>query len=204
MRSNENQDVRPAGRSLGGGARFALFGEMLLTGAVLAVVSLPVVTAVPALAGGGLHLRRHLEGLDDSTGELLRHIARALRELWPVGVAVPALLLLLGFDWWLVSTGALPGGTAVGVVVAVVTAAICVVTLRFVGGWLPGAAAGRAIREAARRCTADVAGSVLLIAAVGVAVTVVWMLRPMLLVVPGLLALAAVAVENRRRTWVRP
>ena len=195
---------RPPGSRLGGRAAFGLFAEMLLTGAVLAVVSVPLVTAVPAIAAGACHLRRHLEGWPDSVGDLVRLVGAAIRQLWPVGVAVPVLLLLVGFDLWLVSTGALPGATVVGVVVGVVAAGAVVVVLRLAGAWYPGARPGPAVREAAHRCVQDLTGSVLLLAALGVVATVVWMFRPLLLVAPGLLAFAAVAVEHRRTSGPRP
>ena len=48
-----------------GSPKFALFGETMLAGLVVALCSLPVVTAVPAIAAGARHLRRHNEGYSD-------------------------------------------------------------------------------------------------------------------------------------------
>lgn len=179
------------------GARLALFGEVVLTGAVLAVLSVPVVTAVPALAAGTLHLGRHVDGRADGVADLLRTTGRAVRELWALGLAVPAVLAVLGLDLWLVRTGALPGGALVGVVTVLVLAAVVVVTLRFVGSWRPGAPVVAGVRAAARRATQDPTGSTLLVAAVTMVVVVIWMLLPLVLIAPGLLALAALAVERR-------
>lgn len=180
------------------GARVALLSEVLLTGAVLAVVSIPVVTAVPALAAGAEHLRRHVDHRGDSLGDLVRGVARAVRELWPLGLGVPAVLAVVGLDLWLVRTGALPGGTVVGVVTGVLAVALVIVVLRFVGAWRPGTAVREGLRGAAWRSVEDLPGSALLLAGAGVVAVVVWMLLPLLLVAPGLLALAALAVEHRR------
>ena len=179
------------------GARLALFGEVVLTGAVLAVLSVPVVTAVPALAAGALHLGRHVDGWADGVADLLRAAARAVRDLWVLGVAVPVTLALLGLDLWLVRTGALPGGALVGVVTGFVSAVVVVVTLRFAGSWRPGEPVVAGVRAAARRGAQDLTGSTLLVAAVTMVVVVVWMLLPLVLIAPGLLALAALAVERR-------
>lgn len=179
------------------GARLALFGEVVLTGAVLAVLSVPVVTAVPALAAGTLHLGRHVDGRADGVADLIRGTGRALRELWAPGLAVPVVLAVLGLDLWLVRTGALPGGAVVGVVTVLVLALVVVVTLRFVGSWRPGSAVVAGVRAAARRAVADPSGSTLLVAAVTMVVVLIWMLQPLVLIAPGLLALAALAVERR-------
>jgi hypothetical protein len=205
MNADERQDPaeREVGRPLRGAARIALFAEVLLTGGVLAILSIPVVTVVPALAGGAVHLRRHLDGRPDSLRDLLRHVGVALRALWPLGLVVPALLLLLAFDLWLVGTGALPGGAVVGVGVAVVAAAVVVLVLRLAATWAAGSPVGRSVREAGRVSAADLSGSLLLLAAVAVVGVVVWMFVPFLFVAPGLLAFAAVAVEQRRTSWRR-
>ncbi|NCT91243.1 hypothetical protein GXB85_09810 [Cellulomonas sp. APG4] len=196
--THADDDVVPAQPAPRRGAAVGLLAEVLLSGAVLAVASIPVVTAVPALAAGAGHLRAHLAGETDSIGGLLRRLVTALRGLWAVGLAVPALLLVLAFDAWLAATGALPGGPVVSGVCALVAVAAVVVPLRLAGTWRPGVAARSAIGEAVRACLRDPVGTVLLAAAVGVVAVVVWMLVPLVLIAPGLLALAALGVEERR------
>lgn len=203
-------DARPEGATPEGatpavrrGAAFALLAEVLLSGAVLAVASIPLVTAVPALAAGAGHLRAHLTGDTDSIGGLLRRLVVAQRGLWAVGLAVPALLLVLAFDAWLAATGALPGGPVVTGVCAAVASAALVLPLRLAGTWRPGRGARAAVTEAARVSLRDPVGTLLLVAAVGVVAVVVWMLVPLVLIAPGLLALAAVGVEERRARLAR-
>jgi hypothetical protein len=186
------------GQTVNGTTRFALFGEVLLVGAVVLVLSLPIVTAVPALAVGVRHLRRFLAGEADSAGRLLRDVLPALRDLWPLGLLAPAALLLLGYNLWFAGTGLSSGGQVVGVVSAAVGAALVVVVLRAAGTWVPGQQQWwRPLRAAARRARLDLGGSILLLAAVVMCGVLVWMLTPLLLIVGGLLVLAMLAVENR-------
>jgi hypothetical protein len=185
------------GQTVNGTTRFALFGEVLLTGAVVLVLSIPVVTAVPALAVGVRHLRRFLAGEGDSAGRLLGDIVPALRDLWPLGLLAPAALWLLGYNLWFAGTGLSSGGQVVGVVSAAVAAALVVVVLRAAGTWVPGEHWWHPLRAAARRARFDLGGSVLLLAAVVMCGVLVWMLAPLVLIVGGLLALAMLAVENR-------
>lgn len=197
--------ARPGAHPAAGrGAAFALLAEVLLSGAVLAVASIPLVTAVPALAAGAGHLRAHLAGGTDSIGGLLRRLVAALRGLWVVGLAVPALLLVLAFDAWLAATGVLPGGPVVTGVCAAVATATLVLPLRLAGTWRHGSGVRAAVIEAARVSLRDPVGTLLLMAAVGVVAVVVWMLVPLVLIAPGLLALAAVGVEERRARLARP
>lgn len=186
------------GSTVNGTTRFALFGEVLLVGAVVLVLSVPVVTTVPALAVGVRHLRRFVAGEADSAGRLLSDVVPALRDLWPLGLLAPAALMLLGYNLWFAGTGLSSGGQVVGVVSAGVGAAVVVVVLRVPGTWVPGQHWWHPLRAAARRARHDLSGSVLLLAAVGMCGVLVWMLTPLVLIVGGLLALAMLAVENRR------
>jgi len=180
-----------------GTTRFALFGEVLLVGVIVGVLSLPVVTMVPALTVGVRHLRRHLVGEADSTRRLLRDLPPAVRDLWPLGLLTPVALALFAFNVWLGRTDLAPGGRMVGAVSAVVGVVVVVVVLRVAGTWEPGQRWWPAVRVAGRRARQDLAGSFLLIAAVVTCGVLVWMLTPLVLVVGGLLAFAMLAVEYR-------
>jgi hypothetical protein len=201
MRTRQRDDVagQPgrSGRSGRFWGSFSLFAEAALTGFVVAVASIPVVTAVPALAAGATHLRRHLRGQPDSVGDLVRGLAPALRSLWPVGVLVPLLLFVLRFNVLLAGTGALPGGSVVAVVSWVLLVLVAVVALRTAGAWTATVPWTRQVTDAARRTVDDPAGTALLVAALGMSAVFVWMLPPMLLLVGGLLALAALSVTAR-------
>jgi hypothetical protein len=183
----------------GGTTRLSLLGEVLVVGVVVLLASIPLVTAVPALAAGVLHLRRHLSGEPDSARDLVRGLGPAVRDLWALGVGLPAVLFVLGYNLWLAQSGVLPGGTLVAATSLVVAAAVIVVALRAAATWFPGRGGRDAVRAAARRAGRDLTGSALLAASVAVCAVLVWMLVALVLVVGGLLALAMLAVEHR---WV--
>ncbi|WP_182112236.1 hypothetical protein [Actinotalea sp. JY-7876] len=181
-----------------GSSRLELISEVLVVGAVVAVLSLPVVTAVPALAAGARRVRRGADGFaEPPVRTVVRDTGRALRDWWALALGVPLLVLLVAIDVVLARSGALPGGTAVLVVVAAVAAVGAVVVLRACGTWEPGTRPGPALREAARVSGADLVGSALLLSAAIASGVLVWMLLPLAIVAGGLLALATVSVERR-------
>ncbi|AEE47436.1 hypothetical protein [Cellulomonas fimi] len=188
---------RPDDRALLGGGRVGLFGEALTVGLAVSVLSLPVVTALPALAAGVAHVRRHLSGRPDTLRDLWDDFRAACRGVWLVAVGSVALLLLLAFNYSLAGTGVLPGGTGVRVVSAAAAVSLLVALLRAAAGWAPGASWRIVLRDASRRTGDDLAGSGLLVLALALCGVIVWMLPPLVVVVPGLLALATVAVEHR-------
>jgi len=190
----------PRGPLVGGTTRFALFGEILLVGVVVAVASIPLVTVVPAVAAGVLHLRRHLSGAPDGLRDLLGAFVSAVRDLWLPGVLLPVLLALLGLNVWLAGSGALVGSGVVTWVSVAVGVVAVVVALRTAGTWSPGRGGVAAVRTAARRTVADPTGSALLVVAVVLCAVLVWMLVALLIVVGGLVAMAVLAVEHR---WAR-
>ncbi|WP_402462483.1 Poxvirus protein I5 [Isoptericola aurantiacus] len=206
-------DGRQASRSAGRGASGSLlrslhlFAEVAITGVLIAIGSLPVVTSVPALAAGVAHLRRDVSGRPTSVRRFAAEWWAATRDLWPLGLGLAALAVLLVGDWQLATSGVLPGGQIVALVVALCAAAACAVVLRAAGAWSDDDGEPATERQAravlavaSERASADVSGSVLLVSAVVMAAVLVWMLVPLALVVGGLLALAVVGVEVRRRT----
>lgn len=190
----------PRGGLLGGTTRLQLLGEVGIVGVIVMVLSLPVVTAVPAVAAGALHLRRHLSGEPDSYRLLLRGFGRAVRELWALALLLPVVLGLTGWNLWLAWSGALPGGALIGAVSLAVGVTAVLVSLRTAGTWHPGSGGVVAVRAAAHRAGRDLTGSLLLLVAVALCVVLVWMLEAFVLLVGGLLAMAAVSVEHRWAT----
>ncbi|WP_337059889.1 hypothetical protein [Kineococcus sp. G2] len=176
---------------------FELFAETLLTGVVVGVLAAPLVTALPAVAGGAEHLRRHRNGESSGVRVLLRTARAALRGSWGVSAALVAALLLLGFNAVLAG-GPLPGGDVLLVATAVLAVGVLVVAVRAAGSWRPGASWPRLVRTAARTCAADPAGSALLASAVAFVGVLAWMLPPLALPGAGIVVLGLVAVEARR------
>jgi hypothetical protein len=174
----------------------ALLGEVLLVGVLLAVAALPVLTLLPALGAACALLRGYVE---EGRTPTARHFARLL---WrgvtsPVAILAPAALLCLaGLDTLALLAG-LPGGTVVGPPIGLLLLAIGVAGLRAAAAWRPDRGWSEALRTGAARVTADPAGSVLLAGALVAAALIAAQVPVFLLVLPGLLVLAVVAVDNR-------
>lgn len=206
----DEPDERPErDRRVAGESRFALLGETLLTGLLVLVGSLPVVTLPAALAAGIAHLRRHLGGYDSSLRTFVRDWLAAVRGLWMLGVFLVAAVVVVVLNTGLTTSGALPGASAVRWVTWAAAACAAVVLVRAVAAWsddaapdsvvTPGTGTVRVLlAHGAARTRDDVAGSALLVGALAMCVVLVWMLPPLVLVTGGLLSLAAVAVETRR------
>lgn len=189
-------DDRPTASGSGG---FGLFGEMLVTGVLVAAFSLPVVTFLPALAAGTSHLRRHLSGEVESVRAFAADFGAAVRIMWPLALGSAVVLGLLTANIVLLSGGDVPGGGPLATVMAVLAVAVAVVCLRSCVLWTPAASSSAdLLRAALRRAGSDLRGSALLVVAIGACLVLAWMLVPLLVVVPGLLALALVAVEDRQ------
>ncbi|MFI9464357.1 hypothetical protein [Streptomyces xiamenensis] len=183
----------------GGGVRagLTLFGEVVITGVLVAVLTAPLITALPALAAGIAHLRRQLTGDSVRMADVWADFTAACRALWPLALAFPAAALLLLWNLSLAQTGLLPGGAGVRLVSMAALAAWAVLLLRTAAAWHRDATAGGAVREAAVAAREDLTGSLLLALAAVMCVVFVWMLLPMILLAGGLLALAALAVQYR-------
>ena len=68
----------------------ALFAEVVWVGLLVALCSLPVVTALPAAAAGAARLRRHIAGEDDALNGFVRDLGSALRRGWLAGALAAA------------------------------------------------------------------------------------------------------------------
>jgi hypothetical protein len=195
--------AQPAGgQRVAGESRFALLGETLLTGLLVLVGSLPVVTLPAALAAGSAHLRRHLGGYDTSVRTFARDWSAAARSLWVLGALLPLAAGAVVLNTGLTASGALPGASVVRWVTWGAAACVAVVLVRAAAAWSddeqgPGGA-WALVSRGALRARGDLSGSALVLAALVMCVVLVWMLTPLVLVTGGLLSLAAVAVETRR------
>ncbi|MBO9555247.1 MAG: hypothetical protein J7523_11740 [Cellulomonas sp.] len=174
-----------------------MLGASLVVGLGVSVLSLPVVTALPATAAGVAHLRRDLDGRAGTLADLWAEFRAACRGVWVVSLASVLLLAVLLLNLRAARSGALPGGTGVRVFSGVMAVTLLVVLLRAAAGWTAGASWKDVLRDAGRRTGDDLTGSFLLVVALGLCAVVVWVLTPLVVLVPGLLSLAVVAVERR-------
>ncbi|WP_022887357.1 hypothetical protein [Glaciibacter superstes] len=188
------------GRWPGASAKFALFGEVLYTGVLVSVLSVPLVTIPLAAAVGTRHLRRHLRGEESGIGLVGRDLKRGILGSLVIGFIMVAIIAALLVDLALATDGIIPGAALVGVVgwVGLVLVAVALLTAARLWapetGWLP------AIRSCVDVWRQDVAGLGYLLAAVLVVAVFSWQLLP--LIVPGIgcLILALLAIPERRRT----
>jgi hypothetical protein len=182
--------------------KFALFSETMLTGVLVLVLSLPIVTMPAAYAAGIAHIGNHLQGRDDSVRAFWATFRAALPGSWKLGATTAAAAVVVVLNLLLTVTGQLPGRAVVLPVTLLLAAAGAVLLLRTAAEWseVPerGAAGWRESLETAKSLSLrDWTGSLLLVAALFMTVVFVWMLQALLLIVPGALVLAAAAVRIR-------
>ncbi|MEV8180470.1 Poxvirus protein I5 [Specibacter sp. NPDC078692] len=201
--------------------KFALLSETLLLGVCLFVLALPVVTAPAAFAAGSAHMERHISGRSDSVASLWADFRAALPGSWRFGLVALAAGVVAGINALLAGSEQLPGGTPVLVATVALVAGLAVVLLRTAALWQFEQEAAQvrskdvrtkdvpatdvpakdvwsgAWAQAKVDAAGDVSGSVLLLAAMAMAVTFVWMLPPLVFIVPGALVLAVVGVRYR-------
>ncbi|MGW4064014.1 DUF624 domain-containing protein [Amycolatopsis sp. NPDC004747] len=186
------------------------FSDCLLAGLLVALASVPVVTAAPALVAGCRVLDRTRHGVGSPLWTTFwAGFRSAARGGVGFGLGCVAAVVLFAVDLEVVAS--MPGAEVLrpalwvlavaGVVVAVRT---CEVVATGAPGGSTGSGAGRVpvwrrgFATAARETAAGPKNALLLAAAVGLAVLLVWMLPVLALVVAGPLALAAVATGGRR------
>ena len=178
--------------------RFALFGEVLWVGALMAIVSIPVVTWPAAVAAGSSHLRRFVHAEATPVSEFFRDTVRALPGALGVGAATTALGVLVGLDVALAAGGALPGGVAVAFLVGAVGAAALVLAVVAASLWSPGTPWKSLLRISPRVVRADLSGTAYTVVALALGAVIAWQFLPLGIPVLGMLAFALVAIGERR------
>lgn len=184
------------------GARFELFADVLALGLATTAASLPLITFPAALSTAcSLLTRRRLYAEPCTAGRFFAVLGNRLarRGEWAAGAVAVAFAALVAADAGLASAG-LPGAEPFALALAVVGSAAAVVGLRACAqrsheqlpGWLPAVQAG------AERTVKDLPGSGLVLLALLTAAVCAWALLPVVLLLPGPLALALTAVELRR------
>lgn len=201
-----NDRGRPdrGGRAVLGQGVFGVFGEMLVVGLVVSALALPLATLLPGLAAGSAHLGRAMSDRPSTMRDLAADVWLAIRGGWLYGLAVAALLTVLGWNVAVGLAGVIPGGTAIAAISAAMALAVVVVAGRSAAMWRPGAHWPRLIREAAEATRSDPAGSMLIAVALGVCAVVTWMYAPLALIAPGMFCFAATVVERRRHAAGQP
>ena len=181
----------------GATAKFALLGEVLWVGILMAVACLPLVTWPAAFAAGASHLRRFLRGESSTVARFVDDVRRATPG--GVGVGVGSLLLggLVALDLRIAADGALPGAAGIAVVLSAAAVVAAVLILTAAASWRPGLRWRGLLSEAPRLLARAPFVAVMTAVALGLAVVITW--QYLLLLVPalGVLTFAVVAIHER-------
>jgi len=195
--------IGPAGeeptRLAGATNRFALFGEVLVVGALVTVASIPLVTVPLALALGSRHLRRYVRAEDTSASAVLAELRRGLLPSLVVGLVVVLLTALLVLDLALAVDRVLPGAEVVLVLGVLGALALALAVLTGASRWDPATGWRAALRAVPAAVRDDPGGAVYLLVAAAFVGVVTWQLPPLVLPGLGLLVFAMVAVPERPR-----
>jgi hypothetical protein len=179
------------------GGRLALFGDCLLAGLLVALASLPVLTAYPALVAGCAVVRgRVRDDVPVGPVRFVRALCAVLRSGWHAVALPPAVLALVLADGPVLAAG-VPGAAPVAVLVGLGACLAAVFGLRCAAQWRPGLRWRAVARAAAGRFSSDAGGDLLLGLAAGVTIGIALLVPVTGLVLGGVLALAAVAVDER-------
>ena len=173
-----------------------LLAEVLLIGVLVCLTSLLVITALASAAAGACLLRDLVSA--DQTPTVRRYfllLGKALRD--PLAVLAPTGLLAVGTLDTLAVLGGLPGGRLFGMILAAALAGLIVAGLRAAATWHPESSWRTVLSAAADDTIRDWPGSLMIAAAVLVMALVVSQAPAFVLIAPGLLVLAAVAVVLR-------
>jgi len=173
-----------------------LLAEVLFVGLLVCVASVFVVTALAAAAAGSVLVT---ELAAEARTPTVRRFARLFRAAVadPVAVLAPVGLLVVGAVDVVAVLGGLPGGRVFGAVLGLVLAALLAAGLRGAADWRPGRHWPAVLAAAGREATLDWRGSLGLVVAIVVVAVVVGQAPAFVVVAPGLLVLAAVAVGAR-------
>jgi hypothetical protein len=175
----------------------ALPAEVLLIGVLVCAASLPVVTSLAATGAGAVLLRELVEAERTPTvRRFLTLLATSLRQ--PPALLAPLLAAAVAVLDALALSAGLPGGAVLGPVVAAALALLLLTGTRASALWRPNRAWRQVLAEAAATMPRDWQGSLMLAGALLVTALVALQVPAFALITPGLLVMAALAVEQRR------
>jgi hypothetical protein len=170
----------------------SLAAEVLLVGVLVCLTALPVLTSLAAATAGAVLVRDLVrEGRTPTVRRYFALLGEGMRD--PVAVVAPLVFLAVAVLDVIALLGGLPGGRVIGPIIGFLLAGILVVLLRTAARWRTGDrwAAMLAVPKV------DLPGDLALLGAVVVAVLVVAQAPAFVVVIPGLLVFAAVALEHR-------
>lgn len=181
-------------------SNFQMFAESMLVGMIICLLSLPLVTVVAGLTAGIGHLNRHTRLRSDSFSELWGDFVQTLRRHWPLGVAFLLVMALMGWNLSVLGGSPIPGREWMAAVMLLLMALLAVLALRTsaVLALAGGVTSKQALVRGLEVTREDPAGTVLLLVGLGMCVVFTWMLIPLAVLAPGLMAFATLAVESRR------
>ena len=179
------------------GPRLTTTAETFLVGVLVCVASLPVVTALAAAGAGATVLDEFAEsGTPVRVRRFVSLLCSALSD--PLGWAVPPLLVLVGVLDTLAVAGGLPGRGVLGPTLVLCGGGALVVCATAAASWRPDLRWISVLTDSARTCRGDVVGSTLTLGALAVVALVASAEPAFVVISPGLVLLAAVAVRRRR------
>jgi hypothetical protein len=179
---------------------FALFGEVLLTGLLVTVAGIAIITLPAALAAGIRHLRRYLNAEASHARLFWQDFVKALPGGLVVGLVAVVLGGLLALDIDLANSGFLPGGPVIAVLGWVGVVAAGVALLASAGAWTPERGWRAALWSVPASVRGDLRGTLFLAATAVFVGVATWTLIPLVVPALGCAALAVVAIPERRRT----
>jgi len=189
---------REPARYPGAKGAFALFGEVLLTGLLITVAGILVVTLPAALAAGIRHLRRYVNAEQSHTRTFWADWRKALPAGLVVGLAATVIAAVLALDIVLANSGALPGGAIIGIVGWAGLVVLAVAVLVAAGAWSPETGWRPAVRGIPATLAGDPMVAVYFAVAAVLTGVVTWMLAPLIIAGLGCSAFAVVAIPARR------
>lgn len=175
--------------------KFTAFTDAILLSGLIFLGSLPVVTALPALAAGAdLARAREMEDTTVGWGEYWRRWFAAVR-CWQLAALGTAALLLAAVN--LTALGLGLGKTSALMPALLGVLALGVAVLRLCGSWHPTAPWRDTWRHALQSLTSDPVGDLLLIAGLVTLAFVVAWVPPVAVLASGPVAVAAAAIAAR-------
>lgn len=171
--------------------------EVLFIGVLVSIASLPLVTSLAAAGAGAVLMREMAE--TERTPTVRRFftlLAGSVRQ--PIVLLAPAAALAVaGMDLLALAAG-VPGGRPIGLLIALALTLVVLVGIRSAARWRPGEAWRAALAGAVASVPRDWRGSLMLAGALVVLGVVAFEVPAFTPILPGLLVMAAVAVEGRR------